>query len=49
MKMIAVLLEPRMVAQHRGKFETVKLRHAHVDENDGDIVLEKKLQGLPRG
>ena len=44
MKMIAVLLEARMLADHRRQLEAVELRHADVDENDGDVVLEQELQ-----
>ena len=40
--------ETRMLAQHGGKLEAVELRHADVDENDRDVVLEQELQGLAR-
>ena len=42
------LLKPRMLADHGRQLEAVELRHAHVDENDGDIVLEQICQRLPR-
>jgi hypothetical protein len=40
--------EARMVADHRGELEAVEFRHAHVDENDSDIVLQEELQGFAR-
>src|ERR1700682_1208513 len=40
--------ETRMIAQHGGELETVKLRHADVDKNDRNVVLEQELQGLAR-
>ena len=43
MKMIAVLLEARMLADHRRELEAVELRHADVDQHDRDVVLEQKL------
>ena len=46
--MIAVSLETRMLADHRRKLEAVELRHADVDQDDRDFVLEQKLQGLAR-
>ena len=42
--MIAVSLEARMLADHGGELEAVELRHADVDENDRDVVLEQELQ-----
>ena len=42
------LLEARMLADHRGQLEAVELRHADVDQNDGDLVLEQLLQRLAR-
>ena len=37
-------LEARMFADHRGKFESVEFRHANVDQDDGDVVLEQELE-----
>ena len=37
-----------MLADHRRKLEAVELRHADVDQNDRDIVLQQELQGLAR-
>ena len=48
MKMIAVLLEARMLADHRGELEAVELRHADVDQHDGDVRLEQLAQRLAR-
>ena len=42
------LAETRMLAQHGGELKAVELRHADVDENDRDVVLEQELQGLAR-
>ena len=47
-KMIAVVLEPGMVADHRRKLESVGFGHVNVDENEGDILLEKVLERFPR-
>ncbi len=41
-------LEARMVADHRRQLEAVELGHAHVDEDDGDVVLEQMREGLSR-
>ena len=38
------LLEARMFADHGGEFEPVQFRHADVDQDDGDVVLEQELQ-----
>jgi hypothetical protein len=35
-----------MLADHRRQFRAVLLRHADIDENDGDIVLEQTFQGF---
>ena len=35
-----------MLADHRGELEAVELRHADVDQDDGDLVLEQVLQRL---
>ena len=43
------LAEPRMLADHRGQLKAVEFRHADVDQNDGDVVLEQELQRLARG
>jgi hypothetical protein len=40
--------EAGMLTQHGGELEAVEFRHADVDENDRDVVLEQKLQGLAR-
>ena len=40
------LLEARMVADHRGKLETVDVRHVDIDEDDGDVVLQQQLKRL---
>ena len=37
-------LEAGMFADHGGEFETVQFRHADVDQNDGDFVLEQELE-----
>ncbi len=42
-------LEARVIADQRGELETVKLRHADVDQDDRGVVLEQKLQRLARG
>ena len=39
-----------MFADHRGEFEAVQFRHADVDQDDGDVVLEQELERFaPRG
>ena len=38
------LAEARMLADHRGELKAVEFRHADVDQDDGDVVLEQKLQ-----
>ena len=38
--MIAVLLESRVLADHRGELEAVELRHADVDQDNRDVVLQ---------
>ena len=48
MKMMAVLLEARVLLNHRRQLEAVGFRHADVDENDGDFVLEQDLR-MPAG
>ena len=43
------LLEARMLADHGGELESVELRHADVDQNDRDFVLEQVFQRLAAG
>ena len=38
-----------MLADHGGEFETVQLRHADVDQNDRDFVLEQVFERLAAG
>ena len=40
--------EAWMLADHRSELETVEFRHADVDKNDGDVVLEQELQCFAR-
>ncbi len=42
------LAEARMLADHRRKLKAVEIRHADVDQHDGDVVLEQELQRFPR-
>ena len=42
-------LEARMLADHRSQLEPVEFRHAHVHEDDRDILLEQLLERLPGG
>ena len=37
-----------MVADHRRKLESVGFRHVNVDEDDGDILLQKVLERFAR-
>ena len=37
-------LKTRMLADHRRQLEPVELRHAYVDEDDRDLVLEQVLE-----
>ena len=46
--MIAVLLEARMIADHRRELEAVELRHDDVDQHDGDVVAQQVIEGFPR-
>ena len=39
-------LEARVLADHGGEFEAVELRHADVDQDDRDLVLEQIFQRL---
>src|SRR6267154_3549888 len=43
------LLEAGMLADHGGDLESVQFRHANVDQNDGDFVLEEEFERLPAG
>ena len=43
------LLEAGMFADHRGELEPVQFRHADVDQDDGDIVLEQELKRFAPG
>jgi hypothetical protein len=43
------LPEARMLADHRGELETVQLRHAHVHQDDCDLVPEQVLERLLAG
>ena len=35
-----------MLADHRGELKAVEIRHADVDQDDGDVVLQQMLQRL---
>ena len=35
-----------MLADHRRELEAVELRHADVDQDDGDLVLQQMLERL---
>ena len=35
-----------MIADHRRQLEAVEFRHADVDQDDRDLVLEQELQAL---
>ena len=37
-----------MLADHGRELEAVEFRHADIDQNDRDVVLEQELQGLAR-
>src|SRR5436190_12209558 len=43
------LLEAGMFADHRGELEPVQFRHADVDQDDGDIVLQQELERFASG
>ena len=43
------LLEPRMLADHRGELEAVEVRHADVHQDDRDLRLQQILQRLLAG
>jgi hypothetical protein len=38
-----------MFADHGRKFEAIQLRHADVDQDDGDVVLEQELERFTAG
>ena len=38
-----------MLADHGGEFEAVQFRHADVDQNDRDLVLEQEFERLAPG
>ena len=38
-----------MLADHGGEFEPIELRHADVDQNDGNFILEQIFERLPPG
>src|SRR5499425_1853795 len=39
-------LKARMLANHRGQLEAVEFGHAHVHEDDGDVMLEEVFERL---
>ena len=43
------LLEPRMLADHCRELEPVEIRHADVDQDDGDLGLEQIFERLATG
>ena len=43
------LLEARVLADHGGELEPVQFRHANVDQNDGNLVLQKIFERIPAG
>src|SRR5882757_9891826 len=43
------LLEARMLADHASKFETVQFRHADIDQNNRNLVLEEIFESLAAG
>ena len=49
MKIIAVFWNRGMLADHGGELETVELRHADVDQDDGDFVLQQVFQRFAAG
>jgi hypothetical protein len=38
-----------MFPDHRGELKTVQFRHANVDQNNGDLVLEQIFERLAPG
>ena len=42
-------LEPRMLTDHGRKLEAIQLRHAHVDQDDGNVVPQQMIERLARG
>src|SRR5437588_1741334 len=43
------LLEAGVLADHGGEFEAVEFRHADIDQDDGDVVLEQELERFAAG
>ena len=43
------LLEAGMFADHGRELEPIQFRHADVDEDDGNVVLEQELERFPPG
>jgi hypothetical protein len=41
------VLKPRVLADHRRQLEPVQLGHAHVHEDDGNILFQQLLERLP--
>jgi hypothetical protein len=39
-------LKARVFADHRGQLKAIEFRHAHVDENNRDFVLEELFERL---
>src|ERR1700730_4072232 len=39
-------LKTRMLADHRGQLEAVEFGHAHVHEDDGNVMLEEVCERL---
>ena len=37
-----------MIADHGGELKAVEFRHAHVNEDDGGLVLQQELERLAR-
>ena len=40
-------LKARVFADHRGQLKAIELRHADVDEDNRDLLLEKLFKRLP--
>ena len=38
-----------MLADHGGELEPVQFRHANVDQDDGDLVLQQIFERFPAG
>jgi hypothetical protein len=41
------LLKPRVITDHGGKLEAVELRHANVEQDHGNVVLEQAFKRFP--